>query len=161
MVRSQIFGFVVDRRVEGGEEPFGFVEATTAMHKTSTSAERKRRHMPLVCPILGVTGLDWTVSWLSAAVKLGLDPVNVAVGESFGALCRALDGNGCPCKRSCTSSEITEFLNVFFSADSSNRVSSHSLKETTLAWASRFGIDEDARTLLGQCMFINCHCLCN
>ena len=134
-----------DRTVTGGEL-YGFLESSTALHKTSTSAIRKQRHMPIVCPILGVTGLDWTTAWFDSLRAVGLD----MKAEPLGALCRVLKGDGHVGKRSCTSDEITKFLNVFFKTDSSNRLTSHSLKETTLSWAARYGIDENSRILLGH-----------
>ena len=62
--------FWVDRISVDGE-PYGYLECTTKFHKTSTTLERKSRHMPLTCPILGVTGVDWTVHWMKAAQDLG------------------------------------------------------------------------------------------
>ena len=135
----------IDRTTHDGE-PFGFIECRTSMHKTSTTLERKSRQMPVVCPVLGVTGLDWTNVWLDLCVQLGMD----LDSKPLGALCRALDKHGSVTTRSCTSEEIGNFLNMILGTDSSNRVTSHSLKETTLSWSSKFGIEEDARTLLGH-----------
>ena len=137
---------IIDDRTVTGGELYGFLESSTALHKTSTSAIRKQRHMPIVCPILGVTGLDWTTAWFDSLRAVGLDMKAVPLG----ALCRVLKGDGQVGKRSCTSDEITKFLNVFFKTDSSNRLTSHSLKETTLSWAARYGIDENSRILLGH-----------
>ena len=100
----------------------------------------------IFCTVLGVTGLDWTNVWLDLCVQLGMD----LDSKPLGALCRALDKHGCVTTRSCTSEEIGNFLNMILGTDSSNRVTSHSLKETTLSWSSKFGIEEDARTLLGH-----------
>ena len=40
--------------METEDGPFGFVEARTRIHKTSTTAERKAMYMPYVAPIQGV-----------------------------------------------------------------------------------------------------------
>lgn len=134
-----------DRTMIDGQ-PFGFIESSTAIHKTSTSADRKTRHMPLVCPLLGVTGLDWTVHWISSMAAVGL----VFSQKPLGALCRVITGDQTVGIRSCTSTEITKFLNAFFQTDTTNYITSHSLKETTLCWSARYGIDENSRLLLGH-----------
>ena len=46
--------------------------------------------------------------------------------------------------------EIGGFLNRFFETTADNHLTSHSLKETTLSWCAKFGVDEDCRTLLGH-----------
>ena len=127
-------------------EIFGFFECTTKYHKTSTSMERKARYMPLVCPLIGLTGIDWTSIWLGAMTTLGLNIDAVPVGS----LCRAINPSGGLSVRHLSTSEITAFLNQFFETTEDNRLSSHSLKETSLSWSAKFGIDEDSRTLLGH-----------
>ena len=52
---------------------YGFIEARTKFHKTGTSMERKLRYLPLVCPLLGVTGLDWTKHWFDAMREVGFN----------------------------------------------------------------------------------------
>lgn len=141
--------FWIDRIIMEGT-PRGFVEGTAGMHKTNTNAEKKRRAMPLVAPLLGVTGLDWVPCWMEAASKLGFHPEMTPFGSPVGALCRAIDNTGSVFKRPVTSTEISKFMNLILKTDSSNLVSSHSLKDTTLSWAAKFGIDEDSRTLLGH-----------
>ena len=66
----------------------------------------------------------------------------------FGPLCRAAAPDGGLCKRAVTTEEISAFLNAVLV--STDPASSHSLKHTTLEWASAYGIDEDARKLLGH-----------
>ena len=140
MYKIHVDRYIVDK------QPFGFVEGTTKFHKTSTSMERKTRYMPLVCPVLGITGIEWVPLWMDAAVQLGFDFDAVPVG----ALCRAIGRDGKVIKRHCTTTEATDFLNRFLNTDESNRVTSHSLKETSLSWSAKWGIPEDARTLLGH-----------
>ena len=140
MYKIQVDRYIVDK------QPFGFVEGTTRFHKTSTSMERKTRYMPLVCPLLGVTGIEWVPLWMDAAVQLGFDFDAVPVG----ALCRAIGRDGKLTKRHCTTTEVTNFLNRFLNTDDSNRATSHCLKETSLSWSAKWGTPEDARTLLGH-----------
>ena len=99
----------VDRFTVDGD-PYGFVEGTTKFHKTSTTMERKARYMPLVCPIIGITGIDWVLHWMSAATVLGFDFSTTLVG----ALCRAIKADGKIASRHCTTTEVTNFLNLFF-----------------------------------------------
>lgn len=125
---------------------YGFFECTTKYVKTSTSVERKARFMPMVCPLVGITGTDWTTPWLGAMASLGLNIDKVPVGS----LCRAIKSSGELAVRHLTTGEVTDLLNHFFKTTEANRLSSHSLKETTLSWSAKYGIDEDSRTLLGH-----------
>ena len=125
-------------------EIFGFVEGRTQHHKSATSLTKKRRFMPLVCPLLGVTGCNWVESWMASWKDLSIDIDK----QPFGPLCRAASSSGGLCKRACTSDEISVFINAVLRA--TDPASSHSLKHTTLEWCSSYGIDEDARKLLGH-----------
>lgn len=123
----------------------GFVESSTKFQKTGTSALKKAMQMPLVAPIGGVTDRLWAVEWFTVLKKVGLDPD----AKPFGALCRPPTGTGLGV-RPITTSEIAEFLNSALSIPSEERVTSHSMKTTTLVWAARYGLDESTRTLLGH-----------
>ena len=125
-------------------EIFGFVEGRTQHHKSATSVTKKRRFMPLVCPLLGITGCNWVESWMCSWKDLGIDIDK----QPFGPLCRAASPSGGLCKRACSSEEISVFINAVLRA--TDPASSHSLKHTTLEWCSSYGIDEDARKLLGH-----------
>ena len=133
-------------KVEYNGEIYGFVEARTKHHKTATSLAKKQRYMPLVAPVLGVSGVDWTAFWLWACGQLGVD----WEVEPFGALCRAASHDGSLCKRSCTTEEVSTFLNKVLQTNAETYVTSHSLKHTTLSWAAAYGLDEPSRTLLGH-----------
>ena len=133
-------------KVEYNGEIYGFVEARTKHHKTATSLAKKQRFMPLVAPVLGVSGVDWTAFWLWACGQLG---VSWEVAP-FGALCRAASHDGSLCKRSCTTEEVSTFLNKVLQTNDETYVTSHSLKHTTLSWAAAYGLDEPSRTLLGH-----------
>eukprot|EP00435_Cladocopium_sp_Y103_P027056 s3870_g6.t1 len=135
----------VDRNEFEGQL-FGFIETETAFHKTATSLQKKMRFLPIVCPIFGITDTDWTAVWFQT-----FDNLQVDMGACpFGPICRAPGSDGALCKRSCTSGEISEFLNRILKTREGERVSSHSLKHTTLSWSSSYGIDEPSRTLLGH-----------
>ena len=125
---------------------FGFVETETAFHKTATSLKKKMRFIPVVCPIQGITEVDWTPIWLGTFEELKVDRNAIP----FGPLCRAPGTDGLLCKRSCTSDEISAFINKVLKTAESDRLTSHSFKHTTLSWSASYGIDEPARTLLGH-----------
>ena len=68
--------------MEGGGEPYGFVEGRARTHKAATSiANKKRKQMPVVAPLLGVTAIDWTVQWAASmeAIQSGASAVGRAV----------------------------------------------------------------------------------
>ncbi len=125
-------------------EIFGFIEGRTQHHKSATSLAKKRRFMPLVCPLLGITGSNWVEAWMQSWKDLDIDIDK----QPFGPLCRVASSSGGLCNRACTSDEITIFINAVLKA--TDPASSHSLKHTTLEWCSSYGLDEDARKLLGH-----------
>ena len=65
------------------------------------------RFLPVVCPIQGITDVDWTSVWMEtcAMLQVNLDAC------PFGPICRAPGTDGYLCKRSCTSDEISAFIN--------------------------------------------------
>ena len=79
-------------------------------------------------------------SWKDLCIDIDKQP--------FGPLCRAASSAGGLCNRACTSDEISVFINAVLQA--TDPASSHSLKHTTLEWCSAYGLDEDARKLLGH-----------
>ncbi len=125
-------------------ELFGFIEGRTQHHKSATSLAKKRRFMPLVCPLLGITGNNWVDAWMHSWRMLCVDIDK----QPFGPLCRAASSTGGLRNTACTSDEINVFINAVLKA--TDPASSHSLKHTTLEWCSAYGIDEDARKLLGH-----------
>ena len=133
----------VEREVHDGEV-FGFIECRTRHHKTATSVRKKRQFMPVVCPLLGISGGDWVTAWMKSFEALGID----ITAQPFGALCRAASSDGGLCARSCATEEIGVFINA--ALKTTDPLTSHSMKHTTLEWCSSYGIDEDARKLLGH-----------
>ena len=101
-------------------EVFGFIEGRTQHHKSATSLTKKRRFMPLVCPLLGVTGCNWVEAWMHSWKDLCIDIDKQPFGSSSGGLCN----------RACTSDEISVFINAVLKA--TDPASSHSLKHTRL-----------------------------
>ena len=132
--------------IDAAEGPFGFVEAKTRIHKTSTTAERKAMYMPFVAPIMGVGPMPWTLEWKKTLDELGIDITE----EPFGAICRAPGVDGRLSRRPLSSAEASSMLNGFLGTMQDNKLSSHSLKATTLVWAARAGLGDRTRSLLGH-----------
>ena len=109
----------VDRNEYEGQV-FGFIETETSFHKTATSLKKKMRFLPIVCPILGVTDVDWTAAWLETFSLLQVD-MNAC---PFGPICRAPGTDGLLCKRSCTSDEISVFVNRVLKTADDDKLSS-------------------------------------
>ena len=131
---------------------YGFIEGKTRVHKTGTSEEKKAMQMPLVAPMQGLLHKPWSLVWKESLEFFGLLPG----GDKFGALCRPVDKAQELFKRSVISAEASGMLRFFIQEPESPEASrappktSHSLKATLLVWASRYGMDENSRTLLGH-----------
>ena len=131
---------------------YGFVEGRTRVRKTGTSEEKKALQMPLVAPIQGLLSKPWSLVWKESLEFFGLLPGD----NKFGALCRPVDKDQNLFKRSVISAEASDMLRFFIqdpdACDHSSveAKTSHSLKATLLIWASRYGMDENSRTLLGH-----------
>ena len=127
------------------EGPFGYVESSTRFQKTGNTATKRRLSMPLVAPIEGITDVGWALIWFEV-----LDAVGFRHDASpVGALCRPPAGEGF-LRRSVTSTEIGDFMNLVLGLEGHDVISSHSLKSTTLSWAAKYGLSEPTRTLLGH-----------
>ena len=127
---------------------FGFVEVRSRVHKTGGTEEKKALFMPFVAPVAGVTERPWALAWKEAMETLGF----CLWRRPYGAICRAPSASGSFGVRPVTTSEITNMLNGFLGhkVGSPLRTTSHSMKDTLLAWSARYGIEENARTLLGH-----------
>ena len=77
-------------------------------------------------------------------------------GEVNGPLFRppARDGTGLNCKRGITSAEVTKFLRECFEDEHTDlkrgRISSHSLKSTTLSWTAKACVGPADQAVLGR-----------
>ena len=131
---------------ETPEGPYGYLESGARHQKAGTSALNKATVMPLVVPIYGTTAKPWALKFWEV---LQLCDIDVSA-QPFGALCRAPLRDGNLGRRPLYSSEISTFACLILDVDAERRNTSHSFKATTLAWASRFGLAEDARVLLGH-----------
>ena len=58
--------------IDTSNEPFGFVEGRSRIHKTATSEERKTLYMPFVAPIWGVRTRPWGLDFKAALEEVGM-----------------------------------------------------------------------------------------
>ena len=124
-----------------------YVEVLTGHHKTMRALQHRHQFLPLVAPVVGVTGKNWAVMWEKARVDMGLNmqkgqPLLPAPLDNGGLSCRALD-----------SQEAGKWLRALLELEGTDqgdrRVSSHSLKCTMLSYLAKRGIEMSDRLLLG------------
>lgn len=130
----------------------GFILIETAVHKCSRSAMQKSRLLPILVPTRGIDGTAWGPLAISVLFNAGAN----LQGEHIGPLLRApSDVDGGLKRRGMTSAEVSQILRQFVKVpepvDTDEAiVSSHSLKATTLSWASKCGLSPASRSILGR-----------
>ena len=126
----------------------GFIECTTRSHKAARQVARQAVCMPIVAPDRGVSDTSWAHVWCQVADSVGLS----FKGRAKGPVLPAPNEDGSWAARSVSSVELCTWLKGILSKGGLDEagVGSHSLKHTTLAWSSKFGMDKYARTLLGH-----------
>ncbi len=133
------------------DEKSGFVEMRTLSHKTGRTARLKTTLLPIVAPAIGIDGKPWPGLVERAPEGIGLS----FRGGIEGPLFRPPGGAFGLCKRGVSSSECSKFLQMFFSIEwpvdkDEPCISSHSLKATCLSWASKYGMSQEDRAILGR-----------
>jgi hypothetical protein len=131
----------------------GYVVITTCNHKSGRMAALKTRLLPIIVPARGLDGSIWPSTALAVIAQAGF-PTRVF---NEGPLLPA-PANGFVdfMQRGLRSSEVSKMLRTFLAIEVESRagsdevVSSHSLKATMLAWAARFGMTPQTRSLLGR-----------
>jgi hypothetical protein len=137
--------WVLDEDEHGG----GFYQADTLISKTSTTAEKKTRFLPLTGPLNGISTNSWFQTWTDLRLEANLCPPD---GKRPIMCSVKLDGSFSSNKLSTTDAScwLRDILKLGgFTAEQTDRVSSHSLKATLLSWCSKFGLDISVRQVLG------------
>ena len=124
----------------------GFVQINTRFHKACKTALKKNLLLPILIPAAGVGGRPWPESWWEARIEAGLPTDGAIQGPLLPA--PSLDGRWT--RRPLTCSELTSILRSMLGAVGDDRVTSHSLKTTTLSWAAKGNLDRETRRLLGR-----------
>lgn len=145
---------MVDRVEHDHNAMAGYVEVFTRYHKTARGAAKKAMFLPILVPAIGITNNNWVVEFCEALELCGMR-LN---GQLQGPILRPpTDVHASDlCKRGLTSEECSRLLRSLLGLqiESIGRscpiVSSHSLKATGLSWASKFGVPEFDRAVLGR-----------
>ena len=116
----------------------GFVGLATRQHKSSKSAVTKSWLLPIVIPCFGVADPSWVQAWWECRLEAGLK----VKGEVNGPLLPASCMTGVKSEISWTSRpmtcvEMSGLLRSFLHAEDDMFLTSHSMKSTTLSWASK------------------------
>ena len=150
---SRVVKLVVDRVDNGGvaladKEVAGFIEACALHTKGARSRAHKRTLLPLVAPMIGVSGWRWWDSFLQAREAMGFTHRG---GLAYPILGR-YDENGMPMKDALQASEIGCYLRNVLKVEHAkvNEVRSHSLKVTPLSWLAKAGSSLSLRRSLGH-----------
>ena len=130
------------------DEPEGYIELSVVGSKGARSVKLRRAILPVVAPMLTVSGRRWWKSWFEARRGLGLD-VNGPL--DFPLLCR-FSPSGQPEAMSLMATETGDLLRTALGIQhtSDNKVRSHSLKVTCLSWLAKFGVGLEYRRSLGH-----------
>ena len=129
-------------------EPSGYIELGVLGNKGARKDTHRRMLLPVVAPLVTLSGCKWWESWLEARSALGL---GVSGLLELPIMCR-FDADGKPLEQSMAASEIGEFLRQTLGVEtkSQNLMRSHSCKSTVLSWLSKFGVALPVRRLVGH-----------
>ena len=129
-------------------EPCGYIEIGVLGHKGARTTQHKRMLLPVVAPMMSISGGQWWDSWLEARMALQLE---VSGDVSLPLLCK-FDLDGKPTDHSLQASEIGEFIRraLNIETESRNLVRSHSCKVSMLSWMAKCGSPLNLRRNIGH-----------
>ena len=129
-----------------------YLELETRSHKGAKTAELKAKLLPIVAPTHGVVDGNWVSTYMQLRATCNMDPRD---GEFGPMLPAPADTNASSwMNRAVSSEEGAGFLRQILNQPKSEqrRISSHSLKSTTLSWCCKFGLSESTRAVLARHM---------
>ena len=130
-------------------ETRGYIEGRAKDVKQSNRKKKQTLFMPLVAPVRGVhPNIVWGTAWQSVSQQVGRNFTQDPVGP----LLPAIGPDGRWLRRTVDSAEASDWLTKLLQKrePSLARVTTHSLKHTTLGWLSKFGIYGETQTLLAH-----------
>jgi hypothetical protein len=139
-----------ERITEDREETgTGFFQIDVRIVKTSSTAEKKAMLLPVTGILDSFIDCDWCNTWVRDRTASGLPRINHESPLMPGVLI-----NGRWDKAPLSTTQASKWLReLLLSAGSTQdevaRISTHSLKATTLSWASKYGLALEDRKLLG------------
>ena len=139
---------VADDPMIGTFEPYGYIELSVVGNKGARSIKHKRSILPVVAPLVSLSGHKWWESWLIARDRLGLENE----GKLQLPLIPRFDPGGAPVPQAVMATELGEMLRLGLGVETKSRnlVRSHSLKTTVLSWLAKFGVPLPFRRTMGH-----------
>ena len=133
------------------DEGSGYLEFGTQHHKTSRKASLKMKLLPIVLPVIGITGGNWVKTLLALRTLTGLACDDLFDAPWWPAPQSIAGDNIVWGVRPVSSDEISEWVNKCVAASKGDRhIGSHSAKATCLSWLSKAGIGREDRDVLGR-----------
>ena len=127
-----------------------YLEVSTRSHKGARSAELRSMLLPIVAPCRGITEDNWVRQYMTVREDLGLE----TPGDDH---CPMIPAPMDPeltrwARRPLTSQEGAEHLRFILGTPKTpeRRVSTHSLKSTSMSWTSKFGVTDQVRAVLAR-----------
>ncbi len=110
-------------------EPQGYLELQVLCHKTARSVKMKRTFLPVICPLVSISGEPWYAAWSQARQAMGLE----IDGEVMCPILCRFDEEGRPVPQELTSAEAGAILREALQIHGAppHKIRSHSLKCTT------------------------------
>ena len=144
----------VNHVVHDHDSSSGFVEIFTRCHKTARGAVKKATFLPILIPVIGINNENWVETLQQLMFECGM----VFDGLIGGPVLRppVSAHSEVLCKRGLTSDECGRLLRILLDLPVERPgkgvpgVTSHSLKATGLSWATKFGLGEYDRAVLGR-----------
>ena len=115
--------------------------------KTSTTLERKVRHLPVVIPLMSFCEPCWVHQWLELRKQQGL-----IAAKGFPLLPSPVHRGGwakVPLQVGAAGDWLRSLLKNHESRDGKYKIATHSCKTTLLSQAAKYGIDARSRRILG------------
>ena len=129
-----------------------FLEVNAALHKGARSLDAKSKLLPIVAPAVGINGENWgkdlsgssSTSWPAQSERRAI------------SLCCWLPNKGVQGWNEgyITSQELNHFIKRLFSTSgrpiAGRKITTHSMKATTLSWCAKLGVLEEHRAILAR-----------
>ena len=127
-------------------EAHGWLEAEASRTKTSTTLEKKTRHLPMSAPVRTLTRADWSGVWMRLRREAGL-----VAGEGTPLLPAPQEAGGwgrVPLSASSAGVWLRALL-VGTEGPAVESIGTHPMKCTLLSWSAKYGLDIAVRRALG------------
>ena len=125
----------------------GYIEIRTTDYKNSRISRATGKPYIILVPVYGLCGESWGRAFVKAAAANGVD-----LESLIGPMLLCPDASGQLTHRYPSSNEVTNWVNGILNRlihDRQPGFTSHGLKATMLSWASKAGVDEYDRHVLG------------